>query len=302
MLNIEVRDLRLVLALAEGRTTARAARSLHLSQPAVSRALLAVEHRLGVPLFERSARGLAPTAAGDLLLEGARRLLVDLGDLEHRVRAPAAPPARLRIVCECYTAYHWLPSALAGLRRSFPDLEVVLAVEHTADPVAALQSGKIDAALLTTASAPAPLVARPLFHDEIVFVVARSHPLASRIAVTADELAAHTLVTSHTPEAEQRWFMTQVFGRRKPRLRLLRLPLTEAIIDVTRAGMGVGVLSEWMAGPYLARGDLVARRLVSGPLRRPWRMAWRREVAAAAARLHAALELASPRPLAASAV
>ncbi|RKH89474.1 LysR family transcriptional regulator [Corallococcus sp. AB045] len=296
---LDVRDLRVVLALASAGTTARAAAALHLTQPAVSRALLAAEERLGTRLFDRTPRGLVPTPAGQELIAGATRILVELGDLEHRVRAPVAPSIRLRLVCECYTAYHWLPSALVTLRKSLPGLHLSLSVEHTQDPVPALVAGELDVALLTTSTVPrAGLESRPLFSDEIIFVVAASHPLASRRALTREDLREHTLLTGQTPAAESHWFMTQVFGRERPRLRVERLPLTEAILDVARAGLGVAVLSEWITTPHMGKGDLVVKRLASGPLRRPWRMAWRKEVGDSALRLHAALEPTVPRGLA----
>ncbi|RKI39691.1 LysR family transcriptional regulator [Corallococcus sp. AB004] len=296
---LDVRDLRVVLALASAGTTARAAAALHLTQPAVSRALLAAEERLGTRLFDRTPRGLVPTPAGQELVAGATRILVELGDLEHRVRAPVAPSIRLRLVCECYTAYHWLPSALVTLRKSLPGLHLSLAVEHTQAPVPALVAGELDVALLTTSTVPrAGLEARPLFSDEIIFVVAASHPLASRRALTREDLREHTILTGQTPAAESQWFMTQVFGRERPRLRVERLPLTEAILDVARAGLGVAVLSEWISTPHLGKGDLVVKRLASGPLRRPWRMAWRKETGDSALRLLAALESTVPRGLA----
>ncbi|NNC19653.1 LysR family transcriptional regulator [Corallococcus exiguus] len=296
---LDVRDLRVVLALAAAGTTARAAAALHLTQPAVSRALLAAEERLGARLFDRTPRGLVPTPAGQELVAGATRILVELGDLEHRVRAPVAPSIRLRLVCECYTAYHWLPSALVTLRKSLPGLHLSLAVEHTQDPVPALVAGELDVALLTTSTVPrAGLESRPLFSDEIIFVVSASHPLASRRALTREDLREHTVLTGQTPAAESHWFMTQVFGRERPRLRVERLPLTEAILDVARAGLGVAVLSEWISTPHLGKGDLVVKRLASGPLRRPWRMAWRKEVGDSALRLLAALESTVPRGLA----
>ncbi|MFP2925259.1 LysR family transcriptional regulator [Pyxidicoccus sp. 3LG] len=296
---LDIRDLRVVLALASAGTTAQAASVLHLTQPAVSRALLAAEEKLGTRLFDRTSRGLVPTEAGQQLVSGASRLLVELGDLEHRVRAPATPPMRLRLVCECYTAYHWLPSALVSLRKSLPGLELSLVVEHTKAPVPALEAGDIDVALVTTATVPrGQLEERQIFSDEVVFVMSASHPLASRKTLTREDLRTTTLLTGQTPPAEVQWFMSRVFGRERPRLRFERLPLTEAILDVARAGMGVAALSEWIASPHLGKGDLVARRLASGPLRRPWRIAWRREVGDAALRLVSALENTAPRGLA----
>jgi LysR family transcriptional regulator for metE and metH len=92
-----------------------------------------------------------------------------------------------------------------------------------------------------------------------------------------------------------RWFNSRVFGRARPRLRFQVLPLTEAILDLARAGMGLAILSEWIASPHLAKGDLVMRRLTSGPLERPWRIAWRREIGDAAHRLLSAIQATAPK-------
>ena len=132
--------------------------------------------------------------------------------------------------------------------------------------------------------------------DEIVFVISSAHPLAARRTLGARDLTEHPIITStHTPKAEQRMFVGRVFGRRPPRLEQLQLPLTEAIIDAARAGMGVAVLSEWIASTYLGGSDLVVKRLRGRPLRRPWRMAFRREVAQEAKWLAATLQVAPPR-------
>jgi LysR family transcriptional regulator for metE and metH len=293
---LEVRDLRVVLALAAAGSTAQAASSLHLTQPAVSRALLSAEDRLGTKLFERTPKGLVLTSAGERLAAGAARLLVELGDLEHRTVTPATTPARIRVVCQCYTAYHWLPSALVSLRAALPQLEIALAVEHTDGPVEALAAGKIDVALLTSAPLVGEgLVERKLFADEVVFIVSASHPLARKKTLTPADLRQTPLVTATAASRESEWFMTRVFGRARPRLRFERLPLTEAILDVTRAGMGIAILSEWIVSPHLGQGDLVVKRLSAGPLMRPWRLAWRREVDDAARRLLGALQASVPR-------
>jgi LysR family transcriptional regulator for metE and metH len=292
---LDTRDLRLVVALHRAGTTARAAEALHLSQPAVSRALLSIEERLGTPLFSRTPRGLVVTDAGERLLAGAPAILDALRTLEASVCEP--PPARLRIrlVCECYTAYHWVPSALKVLRDELPGIEVSLRLEHTARAAEAIESGEIDVALLTACKIRRGVVDEcPLFEDEIVFVVSSSHPLAARPTLAARDLEAWPLVSS-APLSEALWFASTVFGRRRPRVRHERLPLTEAVMDMARAGMGIAVVSEWVASPHLGRGDLVAKRLASGPLRRRWRLAWRRDADVPARRLAALLRSAAPR-------
>lgn len=298
---LEVRDLELVLALIASGTTAAAASALNITQSAVSRALAQAEQRVGMMLFERTARGLTPTLAGQRLAEGARLVLAQLYELERQLAAPAAVPTRLRLVCECYTAYRWLPSAVAALRSRLPHLSVDLRVEHTNEPAAALVRGDIDVALLTGAplsavrAAPAAIVERPLFSDEIVFVLSSAHPLAQRRSLTPDDLRENRLITATVPASEARWFSTRVFGRRRPKLDVIRFPLTEAAIDAARAQLGIAVLSEWVANGYLTGDDLVVKRLASGPLRRPWRIAYRRDLADAVELLASGLESSRPR-------
>jgi LysR family transcriptional regulator for metE and metH len=294
---LEVRDLELALALSAAGSTAGAASLLHLTQSAVSRALCQAEERIGVQLFQRSARGLSPTAAGQRLLVGAGALLQKLSELERAVAAPEQEPQRVRLVCECYTAYHWLPSATAKLRERWADLSVEVESDYTRDPVSALERGRVDIALLTTSALPkgGRLREQPLFADEVVFVMSHKHRLAKKRSLTQLELLGEPLITGATPPAEGRWFVRAAFGRRRPKLRLLRFPLTEAIMDAARAGMGVAVVSEWMASGYLERRDLVVRRLASGPLERPWRIAYREELTSVAERLKTALGAAVPR-------
>ena len=105
-------------------------------------------------------------------------------------------------------------------------------------------------ALLTTSELPKGrgLHEKPLFADEIVFVMASHHPLAQRRRITPLQLQAEQLITGNTPPAEASWFVRAAFGRRRPKLRFSHFPLTEAIIDTARAGMGIAVLrSGWRA-------------------------------------------------------
>lgn len=299
---LEVRDLQVILAVAAAGSTAGACRELHLTQSAVSRAVLLAENKLGARIFERTARGLIPTPVGERLVTGAGSLLAQFAKLEDSARDPVTAPTRLRLVCECYTAYRWLFSAVAKMREELPSLDVTLSIEHTSDPVKGLLSGEVDVALLTTQTVSGGLSEQPLFSDEIVFLMAASHPLATRASLKARDLCDHPLIGSTlTPLPEKEWFLRRVFGRQRPKLRVLRFPTTEAVVDAARAGLGVAILSEWIAGIYLRGGDLVAKRLASEPLRRPWRIAFRPEVADAARRLASELEGSIPRGVVGSA-
>ena len=148
--HIEVRHLRLVVAIsAEGNVT-RAAGKLHLSQSAVSHQLLDLERDLGTRVFDRVGKRMVPTSAGARMVADATRVLAELAELERRV-TEQRPDARIpfRITASCFMSYSWLPTALAhfGERRPNVDLDIVL--EATRRAVPALIADEVDLAIVT---------------------------------------------------------------------------------------------------------------------------------------------------------
>src|SRR2546426_12626466 len=147
---LETRHLRLVAAVAEHGTLTRAGRVLHLTQSGLSRQLLDLETRLGLPLFHRLGKRMVPTPAGERLLVAARRALPQLSDVEEELRRLAGGRAAiLRVSTECYTCYHWLPGVLQPFARRFPQVDVQIVAEATHHPVPALFDGRIDLAIVS---------------------------------------------------------------------------------------------------------------------------------------------------------
>ena len=120
-MDLEVRHLQLVAAVAAVGSLTRAGDQLHLTQSALSHQLRDVESRLGAALFLRVGKRLVLTPAGDRLLSSATDILERLRQTEHDIREMGRDHAgTLRITTECYTCYHWLPPVLLRYRRRFP--------------------------------------------------------------------------------------------------------------------------------------------------------------------------------------
>src|SRR5207253_1385891 len=146
---LETRHLRLVSVVVEHGTLTKAGRVLHMTQSGLSRQLLDLETRLGLPLFHRLGKRMVPTPAGECLLVAARRTLPQLSDVEEDLRRLAGGrTAILRVSTECYTCYHWLPGVLQRFARRFPRVDVQIVAEATHHPVPALLDGRIDLALV----------------------------------------------------------------------------------------------------------------------------------------------------------
>ncbi|MEO7497817.1 MAG: LysR family transcriptional regulator [Massilia sp.] len=147
--NIELRQLRYFVTVAEELHFGRAALRLHMTQPPLSQAILALEDMFGAALFDRNRRGVALTAAGAALLPEARRLLVQAGELPALVRRAAfGETGKLVLAFVSSADYSVLPPFLRAYRAAYPQVQITLR-EATSDlQLDELLEGRIDAGLL----------------------------------------------------------------------------------------------------------------------------------------------------------
>ena len=110
---LEIRHLKLLAAVAEEGSVTEAGRRLHVTQSALSHQLRDAEEKLGAQLFMRLGRKMVLTAAGEKLLESAKRVLDELRTAETQIEGlNGATRGVIRVSTECYTCYHWLPPVL----------------------------------------------------------------------------------------------------------------------------------------------------------------------------------------------
>nr|WP_315221415.1 LysR family transcriptional regulator [uncultured Duganella sp.] len=148
-MNLELRQLRYFVTVAEELHFGKAAVRLHMTQPPLSQTIQALEQLLGVALFERSRRGVALTPAGIALLPEARRLLARAQELPQLVqRAAAGEVGRLALAFVSSADYSVLPPFLRAYRAAYPQVQITLQ-EATSDlQLDDLLHNRIDAGLL----------------------------------------------------------------------------------------------------------------------------------------------------------
>ena len=268
---LEIRHLQLVLAVAEHGTLTQAARHLHLTQSALSHQLLQLEGRLRLPLFHRLGKRMVPTPAGDRLLQSARRIVPELVQTEEALRGQAAGrTAVIRLSTECYTCYHWLPPVLAPFRARHPDIDVQIVPDATRNPVAALLDARIDLGIVHSEEPDPRLRYFPLFRDEMVLATAPWHRLARRSQIRPADLATEHLITYDLPPSTSSVVRDFLAQDGVSPARVSGIQLTEGIIEMTKAGVGVTILARWAVQPHLDAGTLAAVRLGRSGLTRQW--------------------------------
>ena len=187
---MEMRHLRYFVAVAErGSLTLAAEETLHTSQPSLSRQIRDLEDEVGVALLTRSARGVELTAAGEVFLEHARRVLaqVEAGvEAARRVAHPARPCFALGFLTGHEVT--WAAEALAVLRDELPDADVMVSSQTSPQLAVALRQGRVDAAVMRREEGVAELAFTPLIKEPLMVFLPSDHRLAGLEAVGVEEL------------------------------------------------------------------------------------------------------------------
>jgi LysR family transcriptional regulator for metE and metH len=268
--DLEVRHLQLVAAVADVGSLTRAGDQLHLTQSALSHQLRDIESRLGAALFLRVGKRLVLTPAGERLLASATDVLERLERAEHDIREMGRDRAgSLRITTECYTCYHWLPPLLLRYRRTFPRVEVRIDVEATHHPVEMLLAGKIDLGLMSTPVKDRRLVSRRVFDDELVLIASTHHRFAQQTHVRLAQIKDETLFI-YPPKAESGPLQNVLIPAGAIPARIEEVQLTEAITELVKAGLGVAILARWAVQPLIDAGTIVGRSLPARGMHRVW--------------------------------
>lgn len=280
-MKLEIRHLKLIKAIAQEGSVTRAGSRLHLTQSALSHQLRDVEEKLAVSLFTRLNKRMILTPAGERLLASAETVLGELKRTEEDIRQIAlSREGILRLSTQCYTCYHWLPSMLKLFQQKYPRTEVQIVVEATRRPIEALLDGKLDLAIVSTPVRNSKLIYKPLFQDELVAIMKPEHPLAARPFLKAQDFADEHLIVYAIPREENLIFQKFLSPAGVVPRRVSQVQLTEAIIEMVRAGLGISVMARWAVAPQLASGALRAVPLTGRGLHRQWSAAMLRNKSA----------------------
>lgn len=191
----ELRRLRYFLAVAEERNFTRAAARLLIAQPALSRQIRELEKDLGVKLLDRTTQHVEPTEAGRMVMERGRALVDDEDRLWRDVRGFAAgSQGTLTFGYSASTGYETAPALLERLAETHPGITVTTKLLPTAELLAAVGDGILDAGLLRCPP-PTPQLVRTLVRLEPQGVLMHpEHPLATREEVAPAALADETVL------------------------------------------------------------------------------------------------------------
>jgi LysR family transcriptional regulator, regulator for metE and metH len=268
---IEIHHIKLLTAIVEQGSLTKAADKLCLTQPALSHQLKELEAYLGIPMCKRINKRLVLTEEGKLIVSKGNLIVEALLNLEKEVKFSwNTTPVYIKISTECYTCYHWLPEVISKFKQQTPQIEVQVVAEATLQPLQYLQNDRLDIAISTTLPQNFTCKSELLFSDELKLVVSASHPLAQKKAFTMEDIAGETLIVYDIEEGKN-YVISHIL---KPAgvypFSIMRMQLTEAIVEMVSANIGISILADWAIRPYLHTRKLVTRHLPLKGTNRSW--------------------------------
>lgn len=256
MINLTLRQLKYVDALAQQGHFGRAAEVCAVSQPALSMQIKELEDTLGLPLFERGARQVRLTAFGEDFVTRARlvlRAVDDLGDLAQSHRG--GPAGRLRLGVIPTIAPYLLPAVMRALTDRYPHVDLHVRESLTQTLIGELNAGHLDCAIVALPVSEPGLAETPLFTEHLVLV--RPAAEAGRPVPCAEDLAQMRLLLleeGHCFRDQALSFCALRAGRPKEMLDGSSL---STLVQMVGAGLGVTLVPE-MAVPVELRASSVA--------------------------------------------
>jgi LysR family hydrogen peroxide-inducible transcriptional activator len=192
---MELDQLRYFVAVARAGTFTHAAEQEGVTQPALSQQVQKLEVSLGVLLFERRGRSVRLTRAGELLLPQARSLLRRAADAKQSLaEATNQTSGRLAVGAIPTVMPYWLAPRVASFRSRYPDVDLNLVENLTARLIEGIQTGDLDAAIISLPITMPDIICSDLFREDLLFVLPKDHRLAALPRIDPRRIAGEHLL------------------------------------------------------------------------------------------------------------
>lgn len=247
---MNLNHLRAFVAVAECLSFSRAAKRLHVSQPALSNQIRLLEEDLETKLFARNRRSVALTAVGKDILDDAERLLSGADEIKQRVRrASTGALGTLRIGFVASATSDIVPRMTVAFRKSFPEVSLELKNVPTVSQLDALRQRTLDVGIVRLPLREPDISVLPLSSEPFAMVFSKQHPLGAQPKVVVRDLEREAFVTYSerlAPDFFQHWTGLCRKAGFTPRI-VQEVAEMETALALVSAGVGVAILPEGVA-------------------------------------------------------
>lgn len=267
----DLRQLRAFVAVVEEGSFTLAARRIFVTQSAVSHSLRTLEEQLSCRLLDRSGKRVVVTSEGEILLKRCKRVIHELEqagrDLDSLRRWGQT---RIRIGAPQTLCHFLIPPVLREFKDCFPRCEPVIEAGDTTALLERLSGSDLDLVVGLKPRGRGDEGYRPMFKDRLVFVVSPFHPWASDAASVHATMHEHQFIiyakATETHRLIDEWIDREGGRGKKP----LVLGDMQAIKEMAKLGIGVGIVAPWVASREIAEGSLKVVSIDGPAIEREW--------------------------------
>ena len=263
---MDTQHLQAFVAIAESGSFSAAAERLHLTQPAISKRIALLEEQLKSPLFDRIGRQVALTRAGQVLLSKATLILSEVTAAQRAIAdLKGEVEGKLSIATSHHVGLHYLPPYLREFSKQFPQVKLDLHFLDSEQAYHEILQGRFDLAIITLAlEQDARLQSHNLWHDQLHFVAAPTHPRPAQSHLQLADLSQHPAImpdtNTYTTQLVSNLFVTQNAA--------LNIGMVSNHLDTIKMllsiGLGWGILPK-----RILDNQLVILDVVHEPIMRP---------------------------------
>jgi DNA-binding transcriptional LysR family regulator len=257
----------------------RAAEELHLTQPAVSAQIAALEKELKVRLFDRIGKGAALTAAGEVVLDAAADILRHVEEMRQALDdLEGLRRGKLLLGASRVVGVYLLPEILGRFKKKYPQIDLTLRIDYARQIVEQIAARDLDLGIIGE-GAPVTderLVVKPFLKDDLVVIVPRRHAWAKRKAISLPELSQEPFIIPGKELATSGIILRLVEAAGIKLNVTLELGNIEATKKAVAAGLGISIMSRCAILEEVKANRLKALRLSGVPLQRNLSFIWRK--------------------------
>lgn len=264
---LNVHQLHIFYSVAERGSFSAAAQTLHMTQPAVTMQVQALEERFGTKLFNRTTKKLELTEAGHRLLPQARKAVELMRDTDLlMVSFVEDLKGRLQFAASLTIGEYVLPRLLGTFLRRFPEVSVNMKVMNTTEIIDAVAHQGLDFGIIEAPCEVAGFDVEPVMNDELMLIIPTGHPFASRDEVTLEEVIKEPMVLREKGSGTRQIMEDELLrhGVSDDGLRVVsEFGSTGAVKSAVEAGLGLSILSKWTIKHEIALGLLKPIRITN---------------------------------------
>ncbi len=264
--------LQTFILIVDKKSLTKAAKVLHLTQPAVSKQLISLEKFYGTALLHRTSRQMELTEAGKMVYEHSLRILSAINESLAEVKALQDDlHGELLLGASSIPGEYILPSALGRFQTLYPQVKVRLEIADSTEICLMLQDGKVEAGMIGVIPENSAIFQEHIFEDELVVIAAGEHPLSKRKSIVVEDFKQERLIF------RERGSGTRIVIEKELEMRgidpeklktKLELGSSEAVINAVAAGLGISLVSRFAVENRIKTGEVSVLPVEGFPLKR----------------------------------